>query len=181
MTERVWEHTCFASLTARWARFGIARESLWQSSKSKGAVERGGEGQPRRDLTPHGLTINQLVLTLTRLDWARRMAEDARKWAVEGLCDARSLPEALTERRFPLLLHHLEKLEQHRNWLLDTAEYVLREDEQMRLSERDAHWLEEVIRQKNRDEGDIRFCAIDLSWRRLVRFASSSAQSKGAC
>ncbi|KAJ8296916.1 hypothetical protein OF846_000187 [Rhodotorula toruloides] len=95
------------------------------------------------------------------------MAEDARKWAVEGLCDARSLPEALTERRFPLLLHHLEKLEQHRNWLLDTAEYVLREDEQMRLSERDAHWLEEVIRQKNRDEGDIRFCAIDLSWRRL--------------
>ncbi|BGP28856.1 hypothetical protein JCM10296v2_000592 [Rhodotorula toruloides] len=95
------------------------------------------------------------------------MADDARKWAVEGLCDARSLPEALAKRRFPLLLHHLEKLEQRRNWLLDMAEWVLREDEKLRLSERDAHWLEDLIRQKNRDEGDIRFCAIDLSWRRL--------------
>ncbi|BGP67259.1 hypothetical protein NBRC10513v2_000577 [Rhodotorula toruloides] len=95
------------------------------------------------------------------------MAEDARKWVVEGLCDARSLPEALAERRFPLVLHHLEKLDQRRNWLLDMAEWVLREDEQMRLSERDAHWLEDLIRQKNRDEGDIRFCAIDLYWRRL--------------
>ncbi|BGP21665.1 hypothetical protein JCM10295v2_000540 [Rhodotorula toruloides] len=95
------------------------------------------------------------------------MTEDARRWAVDGVRDARALPEALDNHRYLLILHHLGMLEQRRKWLLDTAEYVLMEEEQMGLSERDERWLEEVISQKNRDEGDIRFCAIDLSWRRL--------------
>lgn len=99
------------------------------------------------------------------------MAEDARKWVAQGTHDARPLSEALANRRYPLILHQLARLEQRRHWLLDTADNALRRGDDLRLSDRDVRWLAELVSQKNRDEGDIRFCAIDLSWRRLVRFA----------
>lgn len=79
------------------------------------------------------------------------------------------LEKALTSRDALRIVLELSQWELRRLWATMVAQAILEEaDRDDALDRRDIAWLEGLVSDHNHDEGTIRYCAIDLSWRRIV-------------
>ncbi|GAA5980059.1 hypothetical protein JCM10908_001516 [Rhodotorula pacifica] len=79
------------------------------------------------------------------------------------------LEKALTRRDPALVISALAQWELRRLWAHKVACAILEEDDrESALDEREIIWLVSLVSHQNHDEGTIRFCTIDLSWRRLL-------------
>lgn len=83
------------------------------------------------------------------------------------------LERALTRRDPARIVSALAQWELRRVWAHKVACAILEEENRaVALDARELAWLGSLVHDQNYDEGTLRFCAIDLSWRRL---ASSKA------
>ncbi|GAA5864491.1 hypothetical protein JCM3774_005144 [Rhodotorula dairenensis] len=79
------------------------------------------------------------------------------------------LEQALTRRDPARIVAALAQWELRRLWAHKVARAILEEDDRaVVLDDRDLAWLEALAADPNFDEGTIRFCTLDLSWRRLL-------------
>ena len=86
------------------------------------------------------------------------------------------LERALTRRDPARIVSALAQWERRRVWAHKVACAILEEDNRaLALDARELAWLGSLVHDQNHDEGTLRFCAIDLSWRRLASSATSSS------
>ncbi|GAA5958655.1 hypothetical protein JCM21900_004666 [Sporobolomyces salmonicolor] len=94
------------------------------------------------------------------------MNETASLPAAAGPC-VPSLPQAIASVDHPAVLTHLARLEIRRHLALVTANDLLF-DRSISLTERERSDLARIIKGDAQDHGTMRFCAIDLGWRRAL-------------
>ena len=89
-------------------------------------------------------------------------------WTVDGVVDARRLPQHIQRGNLPAVLHLISRIEYCRRWVIVNARHLQRFAHHFRITAKDTRSLNRVLDDEN--EGIIRFAITDLNWRRRVRF-----------
>lgn len=89
------------------------------------------------------------------------------------------LERALTRRDPARIVSALAQWELRRVWAHKVACAILEEDNRaLALDARELAWLGSLVHDQNHDEGTLRFCAIDLSWRRLASYKAHQCERR---